>query len=256
MRGAAVLAAALVLAGCSAPEPVPLTPADGLSGGELSGTVTVFAAASLTDSFAIVARAFEAEHPDVSVVLNFGGSSGLATQIAEGAPVDVFAAASESAMESVAGFIDEPLPFATNTLEIAVPMGNPGDVSGLADFADPELAIAVCAVEVPCGEAAAAVFDAAGISPAVDTYEQDVRAVLTKVLLSEVDAGLVYRTDVILTRDVVEGIEFPEATDATTTYPIGAVRDAPHPAAAEAFVDFVLGPVAQNLLGQYGFGQP
>lgn len=249
MKVAVVAAAALMLVGCSAPEPSP-------SADELPGTVTVFAAASLTDSFALVARAFEAENPDVSVVLNFGGSSGLATQIAEGAPVDVFAAASESAMEPVAGLIAEPIPFATNTLEIAVPADNPGDVTGLADFANPELAIAVCAVEVPCGEAAAAVFTAAGIRPAIDTYEQDVRAVLAKVMFGEVDAGLVYRTDVILTDDVVEGIELSEATDATTTYPIAVLHDAPHPTAAQAFVDFVLGPTGQNLLGEYGFGQP
>lgn len=249
MKAAVVAAAALVLVGCSAPDPAP-------SADELSGTMTVFAAASLTESFGAIAEAFEAEHPDVSVVLNFGGSSGLATQIAEGAPADVFAAASESAMVPVEGLVDEPTPFATNTLEIAVPMDNPGDVAGLADFADPELAIAVCAVEVPCGEAAARVFAAAGTSPAVDTYEQDVKAVLTKVVLGEVDAGLVYRTDVIAAGDAVEGIEFPEAADAVGIYPIAVLQDAPHRAAADAFVKFVLGPVGQGVLSDAGFGQP
>ena len=256
MRAAIVVAAAaLVLAGCSAPSPNPERPtsADGPS-----GTVTVFAAASLSDSFALIARAFEAENRDVSVVFNFGGSSGLATQIVEGAPIDVFAAASESAMVPVeeAGLIEGATPFVSNTLEIAVPAGNPGAVSALADFGNPELSIAVCAVEVPCGAAATAVFEAAGISPAVDTYEQDVKAVLTKVELGEVDAGLVYRTDVISAGASVEGIEFPEAADATTTYPIGVLRDAPHSAAATAFVDFVLGPAGQKILSDAGFGQP
>ena len=258
MRAAIVVvvaAAALVLAGCSAPSPNPAPPssADGPS-----GTVTVFAAASLSDSFALIARAFEAENRDVSVVFNFGGSSGLATQIVEGAPIDVFAAASESAMVPVedAGLIEGATPFVSNTLAIAVPAGNPGAVSGLADFGNPELSIAVCAAEVPCGTAATAVFEAAGISPAVDTYEQDVKAVLTKVELGEVDAGLVYRTDVISAGASVEGIEFPEAADATTTYPIGVLREAPHRAAATAFVDFVLSPAGQKILSDAGFGQP
>ncbi|NYF11449.1 molybdate transport system substrate-binding protein [Leifsonia sp. AK011] len=249
----AVLAAAtsIILAGCATSAPAP-------SGDALSGTVTVFAAASLTDSFDEIATAFEAEHPDVTVVLNYGGSSGLATQIVEGAPVDVFAAASGTTMATVAdeGLIDDPTPFVTNTLEIAVPAGNPGDITGLADFADPSLSIAVCAAEVPCGAAADSVFGAAGITPAVDTYEQDVKAVLTKVTLGEVDAGLVYRTDVLAAGATVEGIEFPEAVDAVSSYPIGVLLAAPNPAAAAAFVEFVLGPEGTSILTDDGFGAP
>lgn len=251
LAAVALAAASLTLAGCATSEPA-------ASGDALSGTVTVFAAASLTESFDEIAAAFEAEYPDVTVVLNYGGSSGLATQIVEGAPVDVFAAASGSTMTTVTdeGLIDDTTPFVTNTLEIAVPAGNPGPITGLADFTNPDLSIAVCAAEVPCGAAAETVFDAAGITPAVDTYEQDVKAVLTKVTLGEVDAGLVYRTDVLAAGAAVEGIEFPEAADAVGTYPIGVLRVAPNRAAAAAFVEFVLGPEGTSILNDDGFGTP
>jgi molybdate transport system substrate-binding protein len=239
------------LTGCAtvAPEPTP-APDD-----TPSGTVTVFAAASLTDTFQAIATAFEAQHPEVTVTFNFGGSSGLATQIVEGAPADVFAAASPATMATVtdAGLAIDPHDFATNTLEIAVPADNPGGVTGLADFANPDLAIALCAVEVPCGAAAAKALDAAGIVASVDTYEQDVKAVLTKVEVGEVDAGLVYVTDVYAAGARVRGIEFPEAADAVARYPIATISDS---AAAAAFVAFVLSDAGQNSLKRAGFGAP
>ena len=226
--------------------------------GTLSGTVTVFAAASLTESFQAIADAFTAEHPNVEVTFNFGGSSGLATQIVEGAPVDVFAAASPATMTTVtdAGLATDAHDFATNTLEIAVPTDNPGGVTGLADFANPDLAIALCAAEVPCGAAAARALDAAGIVASVDTYEQDVKAVLTKVELGEVDAGLVYRTDVLAAGAKVKGIEFPEATGAIARYPIAALTASANPDAAAAFVAFVLSDAGQQILQEAGFGAP
>lgn len=246
--------AALALTGCTAttPEPTPT------AGDTLAGTVTVFAAASLTDSFQAIADAFTAEHPGVDMTFNFGGSSGLATQIVEGAPVDVFAAASPATMTTVtdAGLATDPADFATNTLEIAVPTDNPGDVTGLADFANPDLAIALCAAEVPCGAAAAKALDAAGIVASVDTYEQDVKAVLTKVELGEVDAGLVYRTDILAAGTKVKGIEFPEAAVAIAKYPIAALTAAPNPDAAAAFVAFVLSDAGQQILQKAGFGAP
>ncbi|MDH6181596.1 molybdate transport system substrate-binding protein [Microbacteriaceae bacterium SG_E_30_P1] len=246
---AAGLATALVLTGCAMSD-------DAAQSEELSGTLTVFAAASLTEVFDEIADRFEEEHPDVTVVLGYGGSSGLAAQIVEGAPVDVFAAASDETMDTVVdgGMIDVEGVFATNTLEIAVPSGNPGAVTGLADFARPELAIAVCAVEVPCGAAADTAFDSAGVSPSVDTYEQDVKAVLTKVRLGEVDAGLVYRTDILSAGDAVDGISFAEAAGAVGSYPIGVLRDAPNLRAALAFVEFVDGDVGKEILSDAGFG--
>ncbi|MCA0217160.1 MAG: molybdate ABC transporter substrate-binding protein [Actinobacteria bacterium] len=255
MRRPLVLAAlaAVALTGCAAvPEPAPTNE------GTVAGTVTVFAAASLTESFQAIADAFTAEHPNVQVTFNFGGSSGLATQIVEGAPADVFAAASPATMTTVtdAGLATDPADFATNTLEIAVPTDNPGGVTGLADFANPDLAIALCAAEVPCGAAAAKALDAAGIVASVDTYEQDVRAVLTKIELGEVDAGLVYRTDVLAAGAKVKGIEFPEASGAIARYPIAALTASANPDSAAAFAAFVLSDAGQRILQKAGFGAP
>lgn len=255
VAAAALLPATLLLSGCA----TPAGSAAPTAAGTLSGTVNVFAAASLTETFGAIADAFEKKNPGVAVALNFGGSSGLATQIVEGAPADVFAAASGTTMTTVtdAALADgEPTVFVTNTLEIAVPTGNPGAVTGLADLADPALSIAICAVEVPCGAASKSVFDAAGIVAAPDTLEQDVKAVLTRVELGEVDAGLVYRTDVIAAGDTVEGIEFPEAATAIVRYPIARLAASTNPDAADAFVAFVLSPAGRKILVDAGFGAP
>ncbi len=218
--------------------------------------MTVFAAASLTESFAEIEAAFEAAHPEVDVVLNFGGSSGLATQIVEGAPADVFAAASPATMATVvdAGLAADPVDFATNVLELVVPAGNPGGVVDLTDLANPDLAVALCAVEVPCGAAAAKALEAAGVVPSVDTYEQDVKAVLTKVELGEVDAGLVYVTDVQAAGDQVEGIELPDAP--VVAYPIVLVSESANAEAAQAFIEWVLSDEGQAVLAAAGFGAP
>jgi len=252
MKKIAILAAAaLALAGCAAPAPTETGDAD-----TLGGTVTVFAAASLTDSFREIVDAFGEEHPNVTVTVNFGGSSGLATQIVEAAPADVFAAASPTTMKTVtdALLVDgDPVDFATNVLEIAVASGNPGGIVGLDDFANAGKTIALCAVEVPCGAASAELFEAAGITPSVDTYEQDVKAVLTKVELGEVDAGLVYVTDVRAAGDAVEGIEVDSAA---VTYPIAALSASTNKDAAEAFVAFVLSDRGQGILRAAGFGAP
>lgn len=225
----------------------------------LSGDVTVLAAASLTGTFTALAHDFEAAHPGVHVRLSFGGSSGLAAQILAGAPADVFASASTTTMKQVTdggAAQGEPRVFATNVLEIAVPPGNPGHVQGLRDFADPPRRLALCAPTVPCGDAAAKVFAAAGITPQPDTLEEDVKAVLTKVQLGEVDAGMVYRTDVRAAGDKVQGIEVPEASAAVNSYPIVVLRDAPNAPAARAFVDLVTSSQGEAVLGQAGFGKP
>ena len=245
-----VLISVLLLAGCASTpsEPAPSTD------DTLAGTVTVFAAASLTGSFQQIADAFTVEHPDVDVVFNFGGSSGLATQIVEAAPADVFAAASPATMKTVsdAGLTEgDPVDFASNVLEIAVAAGNPGGITGLEDFARPEATIALCAVEVPCGAAAANLLGDAGITPSVDTYEQDVKAVLTKVELGEVDAGLVYATDVL-----EAGVDGIEVDSAPVTYPIARLEASTNATAADAFVAFVLSDRGQAILQDAGFGAP
>jgi molybdate transport system substrate-binding protein len=228
-------------------------------GTRVTGSITVLAAASLTGTFTALAAAFERAHPGVEVALTFGASSSLARQITEGAPADVFAAASGTTMDTVtaAGAADgAPATFARNRPEIAVPPANPGHVRGLADFARPELRIAVCAPQVPCGVAAARAFAAAGVTPRPDTLEQDVKAALAKVASGEVDAALVYRTDVRAAGATVRGLEFPAAARAVSDYPIAVLRDSRNAATAAAFRDFVLSPAGRSVLVAAGFSSP
>jgi molybdate transport system substrate-binding protein len=229
------------------------------AGGDVTGTLTVFAAASLTDVFGELGDQLMAENLDLDIQFNFAGSSALATQITQGAPADVFASANQTQMTVVTEAelqAGDPTVFTENVLEIAVPAGNPGDVAGLADFANPDLTLAVCAAAVPCGAAAAQVFEAAGIAAAPDTEEEDVRAALTKVQLGEVDAALVYASDVQSAGTDVEGIEFPEAEDAVNEYPICLLTAAPNPDAAQAFIDRVLSDEGQEALEAAGFRAP
>lgn len=246
-----VLALVLVLAGCGSPAPA--TTSSGVS-----GEITVFAAASLTESFTKLGKEFEAANPGSKVTFNFAGSSALAQQINKGAPADVFASAAPANMKQVTdtgAITATPATFAKNTLQIAVPKGNPAKVTGLADFARADLKIALCAEQVPCGAAAKKVFEAARITAAPDTLEQDVKAVLTKVSLGEVDAALVYRTDV-KSSDKVEGVDFAEADKAVNDYPIAPAAKAPNAAAAKAFVDYVLSEKGRKVLTEAGFAAP
>jgi molybdate transport system substrate-binding protein len=264
-RAGAVLTAGalpwLSLAGCGGGD----QPGDGTasSAGSASaaslGTVTVLAAASLTEAFTTLGEQLEKDHPGTTVKFSFAASSELATQITSGAPADVFASASPSTMDQVVqagAAAGDPVVFVRNRLQIAVPAGNPADVAGLADFATTDLKVALCAPEVPCGDAADRAFDAAGVTPAPDTLEPDVKAVLSKVSLGEVDAALVYRTDVIAAGDQVEGIDFPEAGDAVNDCPIVVLADAPNPEGATAFVDLVESPKGAAVLQKAGFEQP
>lgn len=221
-------------------------------------TITVLAAASLTDAFTELATAFEAAHGGISVALNFGGSSSLRVQILAGAPADVFASANTSNMAQVvsAGAAEPPTHFATNQLEIAVPAGNPAAVTGLADFAHPELLLGLCAEEIPCGQLARLALTEAGIASVIDTNEPDVRALLTKVEAGELDAGIVYRSDVLAAGDTVEGIDIPAQAEIVATYPIARLAEATDPGAAGAFVAFVLTDEGQAILASYGFGPP
>ncbi len=263
---AASSALALLLNGCGSDDAggsanVDDPTSQGSSSDRVSGDLSVFAAASLTDVFTELGEQFEADNPDVEVTdfFNFGPSSGLAGQINQGAPADVFASANTSQMEVVtaAGNGDgEPTVFAENVLQIAVPVGNQARITGLTDFANPDLTLAICAPEAPCGAAAEAVFTAAGITPSVDSLEEDVRSALTKVELGEVDAALVYVTDVISAADAVEGIDFPETEEAVNSYPIVALAAAPNPDAAQAWVAFILSGVAAGALEAAGFRSP
>lgn len=250
------VALVLLLAGCGGAASQERSAA---GDGALGGTLTVFAAASLTDVFPVLGGRLEAAHPGLDVQFNFAASSALATQIVQGAPADVFASANEEQMAVVAGagLADgDPQIFAANELQIAVPAGNPAGVTGLPDLARRELAVAVCAPQVPCGAAAEDLFAAAGVTAAPDTLEEDVRAALTKVELGEVDAALVYATDVVAAGDAVEGIDVPAAGRAVTEYPIAVLAEAPNPQAAAAFVELVRSAEGQRALADAGFGTP
>ena len=251
------IAAVIAVAGCgSGSDSQQGTPDPAGSTATVTGEIVVFAAASLTETFTKLGKDFEAANPGVTVKFNFAGSSALAQQINQGAPADVFASASPTNMTQVGvadGLSGEPVTFARNTLQIAVPTGNPGNVTGLADLGKDELKIALCAEQVPCGAAAKKAFDAAGVTPMPDTMEQDVKAVLTKVQLGEVDAGLVYRTDVRSAAGDVDGIDFSEAGTAVNDYPIAVLARAPNSAGAQAFVDFVLSDHGRGVLSEAGF---
>jgi len=257
---ALLVAAAAALAGCSsAPGGTDAPPGAAEAGGDataapqLTGEVVVLAAASLSEVFTGLGERFEQENPGVTVTFGFGASSALAQQVRAGAPADLLATANTSTMEQVADLTGTPEVFATNTLQIAVPAGNPGGVTGVEDFADPDLTLALCAAEVPCGSAAAEMFAAAGVVPQPDTYEKDVSATLTKVVLGEVDAAVVYRTDVIAAGDAVEGVDVPEDVDVVNDYPVAVLADAPNPEAAAAFRDLVLSVVGAEALEAAGF---
>ena len=224
-------------------------------GGGGKATVTVYAAASLAEAFENLADEYEAANPDVEVKLNFAGSARLAAQISAGARADVFASANGATMSRVvAEGRTNALPalFARNRIALVVPIDNPGNVTQLEDLSDDSLVLAVCAPEVPCGALAQAVLADAGIDADADTEETSVRAVLTKVMLGEADAGLVYATDVAAGGDQVTSIPLgPQIR--FNDYPVAAVSDR---AVASDFVDFVLGSDGQGILWSHGFDFP
>ncbi|MEZ5095419.1 MAG: molybdate ABC transporter substrate-binding protein [Nocardioides sp.] len=219
-------------------------------------TLTVYAASSLTGTFTTLAKRFERTHPGVRVDLSFAGSSDLVAQIQQGAPADVFASADEVTMAALTEAdlaADPPVVFAGNTLEIAVPPGNPARIRSLADLARPGVYAVVCAPEVPCGAAAVAVARAAGVTLAPVSEEQKVTDVLAKVETGEADAGLVYVTDVRAAGDAVEGIAVPEAARVVNRYPIAPVAGSAHLELAQEFVQLVLSRAGQRTLTDAGF---
>jgi molybdate transport system substrate-binding protein len=221
-------------------------------------TLHVFAAASLTESFTALGKQFEKDHPDTSVEFNFGPSSGLSEQISQGAPSDVFASASPSNMDTLvsSGDAKNPVDFAKNSMEIAVPPDNPAKVTTVDDLAKPAVKVALCQAEVPCGTVAAAVFANAKITVKPVTEEVDVKSVLTKVGLGEVDAGVVYVTDVRAAGGKVKGVEISPDVNASTSYPIAALEASKHQKEAGEFVDLVLSDDGAEVLEEAGFQGP
>jgi len=221
-----------------------------------AGDLTVSAASSLTEAFTQLADEFEAAHPGTSVNLNFGGSSSLAEQVISGAPVDVLATASRVTMNTVqdSGYSEDAPPFATNAVTIAVPTDNPADITSIADLARDGVRVAECAPAVPCGEAATTTLANAGVTVTPVTLDPDVKTVLGRVASGEVDAGLVYATD-IPTAAVGE-IAIPRDIAASTDYAITVINRTDQQALAREFVDFVLSDDGQQVLRAYGFGAP
>lgn len=250
----AALGATALVAGCSgsgteaAPEAAAAT-----------GEITVFAAASLKSTFTELGAQLEAANPGTKVNLNFAGSSDLVTQLTQGAPGDVFASADEKNMtKAVDGGLvaGDPVNFATNTLTIVTPPGNPKGIASFADLAKPDTSVVVCAPQVPCGSATEKVEEATGVTLAPVSEESAVTDVLGKITSGQADAGLVYVTDAKGAGDKVTEVPFPESSGAVNTYPIAVLGEAGNPATAQVFVDFVTGPEGQKVLAEAGFAAP
>ncbi|TAK70653.1 MAG: molybdate ABC transporter substrate-binding protein [Actinomycetota bacterium] len=247
------VAAAAGLAACGDGSGTAASPSGSASA---NGSIVVYAAASLQESFTQLGKDFEAAHPGAKVTFSFGASSALAAQLTAGAPADVFAAASPATMTQAASVVGTPATFAVNTMQIAVPPENPAGIAGLPDLAKPTVKVAVCQSQVPCGATAAKVFSNAGITVTPVTAEVDVKAVLTKVSLGEVDAGVVYVTDVVAAANSVKGIVIPAGLNASTAYPVAVVNSTRQRATATAFVDLVTSPAGHAVLARAGFAAP
>jgi molybdate transport system substrate-binding protein len=280
---AMLVAVLTVAAGCGSAQ-TNRSPGTGQAAGTVA-VVRVFAAASLAEAFADLETGFEQSHPGYDVELNLAGSSSLGVQILAGAPADVFASANTSVLDEVldqlagesvstaAGEpVDEPAGepvddpvggtgdarstvFATNRMVIAVPTGNPAGLTGIEDFARPELFLGLCAVEVPCGALAEQAMVQAMVDPSVDTREPDVRALLTRIAEGELDGGIVYQTDLAAESGRVETID-GQFVDGVARYPIAALDIGANPTGGQLFVDYVLGASGQSVLGRHRFGAP
>jgi molybdate transport system substrate-binding protein len=262
----AVALAAIAVAGCSSsssssPASTPASSSSSAassSSATQTGTITVFAAASLMGTFTQLGKQFEAAHPGDTVKFSFGGSSTLATQITGGAPADVFASAAPANMDTVvsAGDAASPKDFAKNTAEIAVPPSNPAKVTSVSDLAKSSVKVALCQPKVPCGVVASQVFKNASVTVKPVTLQPDVKSVLTQVELGNVDAGMVYVTDVKAAGSKVKGVAIPASQNASTLYPIASISDSKEKAVAQSFVSYVLSPAGQSVLTAAGFEKP
>lgn len=238
----------------------PLFVAAGLLAGACSSgeddTVLVLAASSLTDVFEEMEAAYERANPGVDVEVSFAGSSALRLQIDQGAPADVVAVANEQVMTELAGegHVAVPTVFATNRLVIAAPADGSASITGPESLADPDLLVGLCAIEVPCGQYASEALALAGVEPRVDTYESDVRSLVTKLAVGELDIGVVYETDVAARPGEI--VEIASLDGADASYPIAPLMDAPHAEDAAAFVEFVLSDEGRTILEAAGFGTP
>ncbi len=225
---------------------------------DVTGDVTVLAAASLTEAFTKMGKAFEAANPGTKVTLSFGASSTLAAQANQGAPGDLFASADEANMKKVtdAGNAADPSTFVRNRLAILVGKGNPEGIFTLADLASPGVTFVLCAAEVPCGKFGQQALDKAGVTAKPRSYEENVKAVVTKVTLGEADAGIVYVTDAKSAGTRAQGVDIPDEYNVMAAYPLAVLKQASHRDVADAFKAFVLSPPGQQIMSRYGFLPP
>lgn len=228
---------------------------DAASGATSREPVEILVAASptLTEVFAAIADDFTALHPDVSVTYNFVNAETIASQLKQGAEVDVFASPDIAHMEMVADLTAEPAVFARNTLTIVVENGNPMGIHSLSDLARDDLIVVLGAEGRPIGEYARRILRRQHITVKPASLEESARAVLTKVELGEADAGIVMVTDTVAAHGEVDDVPIPTDENTLATYPIAALKDAPHPAEAQAFVDYVLSADGQATLERFGF---
>ena len=251
--------AAIAVVGCAA-SPATVEPV----------TLNVFAAASLTEAFGEIGAQFEAQHPGVTVVFNFAGSNQLAQQINQGAPADVFASANRAQMDAaIAGgriVSGTQQTFVRNRLVVIYPKDNPAGLAQLSDLAKPGVRVVFAAKEVPVGQYSLDFLDKAAADATlgdefqaavlanVVSYEENVRAVLSKVVLGEADAGIVYTSDITGSNaEQVGRIDIPDSLNTIATYPIATLVDSAHPDLAAAFVELVLSAAGQDVLARYGF---
>lgn len=226
---------------------------------KLTGSLNVFAAASLAGAFNVVKTNLAAGNPDLKLSYNFAGSQALVTQIQQGAPADVFASADEANMQKLqtAGLVESPKVFAHNLLEIAVAPGNPKNIHTLADLEKPGVTLVLADVSVPAGKYARQAFEKAGLPPPNPaSNELDVKSTLSKLTLGEADAVVVYVSDVKAAGDKVTGIPVPADQNVLATYPIAALKSAKNLPAAEAFVDEIVSGSGRQVLQAAGFLPP
>ncbi len=254
MATAAAAGLALTLAACGSSSTSGAAPTSGASAPR---TLTVLAASSLTGTFTALKSQFETDNPGVTVKFSFGASSDLAQQIVNGSPADLFAAASDATMKTVTDAslaTSSPTIFATNVLQIATVPGNPKGIASFADLAKPGLKVVVCAPAVPCGAAATKIEKATGVTLKPVSQEPDVKSTLSKVTTGNADAGLVYVTDVMAAKGTVQGVTFPESSQAVTNYPIAVLKNATQADLAAKFEALVTGELGQKTLSAAGFG--
>jgi molybdate transport system substrate-binding protein len=225
----------------------------------LKGDITVFAAASLTDSFKEIGAAFTKANPGATATFSFDASSALVQQITQGAPADLFASADTANMAKLTqpGLNSTPpVVFATNLLAVIVPKRNPKAIAGVADLATPDLKVVLCAAEVPCGKYANQILTSAGVTVTPVSLEQNVKGVVTKVTTGEADAGIVYTTDVKAAGDKADAVAIPADINVIATYPIATVKTSTKTDVDAAFITFLTGADGQAILAKYGFGKP